>query len=62
MLEGGSRSIEEVPDPVFAEKTLGDGAAIEPDDCVITAPCNGIITAVMSETKHAVGIDRKSKH
>ena len=48
--------IEEVPDPVFAEKTLGDGAAIEPDDCVITAPCNGIITAVMSETKHAVGI------
>ncbi len=48
--------IEEVPDPVFAEKTLGGGVAIEPEENVITSPCDGTVTVVMEESKHAVGI------
>lgn len=48
--------IEEVPDPVFAEKTLGGGVAIEPEENVITSPCDGTVTVVMEDSKHAVGI------
>lgn len=48
--------IENVKDPVFSEKMLGDGLAIEPMDEVIVAPCSGVISTVMAESKHAVGI------
>ena len=32
--------LEKVPDAVFSQKTLGEGAAIMPEDGLVTAPCD----------------------
>jgi sugar PTS system EIIA component len=47
--------LEEVPDPVFAEKMMGDGVAIEPSDDTIVSPIDAEIVQVF-ETKHAIGL------
>lgn len=47
--------IENVNDPVFSSKMMGDGFAIKPQENVISAPCDGIITMIF-DTKHAFGI------
>ncbi len=47
--------IEEVPDPTFAEKMLGDGVAIIPSDGVVVAPVDGEVISLFP-TKHAIGI------
>ena len=47
--------IEESPDPVFAEKILGDGVFIRPADGNVYAPIAGKIRLV-ADTKHAYGI------
>ena len=55
MISGEVIPIDEVPDPVFASKTLGDGIAIRPEENVITSPCDGVISMV-ADTGHAIGI------
>ncbi len=55
-LSGKIIPIEEVKDPVFSTKMLGDGLAIEPTDYTVFAPCDGIISMTMPDTKHAIGI------
>ena len=55
-LSGKVIPIEEVKDPVFSSKMLGNGLAIEPTSELIVAPCDGVISTVMAESKHAVGI------
>lgn len=52
--------IEEVNDGVFSEKMLGEGLAIEPTGNVILSPCDGVISSVMEDSKHAVGITAKN--
>lgn len=52
--------IEDVKDGVFSEKMLGDGLAIEPTENVIISPCDGVISSVMEDSKHAVGITAKN--
>ncbi len=47
--------LETVPDPVFADKVLGDGCAVLPTDGSIYSPVDGEISTV-AETKHAYGI------
>jgi PTS system glucose-specific IIA component len=47
--------IENVPDPVFSEKMMGEGIAVIPTEGKIHAPVNGTIIQV-APTKHAVGI------
>src|SRR5436190_23092782 len=32
---------ERVPDPVFAQKLVGDGLSIDPTDAILRAPCAG---------------------
>lgn len=44
--------ITEVPDEVFAQKMLGDGAAVLLEDGTVYAPADGIIVSV-AETLHA---------
>ena len=56
MANGRSVAIEDVPDEVFATKMMGDGIAVIPDEGKIYAPCNGTISMVMDNTKHALGI------
>lgn len=55
-ISGKVISIEETPDPVFAQKVMGGGVAIEPVEEVLVAPCDAEVTVVMEDTKHAVGI------
>lgn len=53
-LSGTVVALEEVPDPVFSEKALGDGAAILPEDGKIYSPVNGTIVSIAA-TNHAYG-------
>ena len=48
-------SLEEVKDPTFSQKLLGDGFAVEPVDGTVKAPVDGNVSVVF-ETGHAVGI------
>ncbi|PLT34963.1 PTS glucose transporter subunit IIA [Bacillus sp. V5-8f] len=48
--------LEDVPDPVFSEKMMGDGLAIEPAEGVVVAPVNARVLQVFP-TKHAVGLE-----
>lgn len=48
-------AITEVPDPVFAQKMMGEGVAIQLTDETIVAPCDGTITLI-PDTKHAFGM------
>ncbi|MDY0406830.1 PTS glucose transporter subunit IIA [Virgibacillus sp. 179-BFC.A HS] len=47
--------LEEVPDPVFSEKMMGEGIAIIPSDGTIISPVDGEVVQVPA-TKHAVGL------
>lgn len=52
---GRLRSIEDVPDPVFAKKVLGDGFAVEPSDGDFVAPMAGELI-LLADTLHAFAI------
>lgn len=54
-LTGIIKPLEEVSDPVFSEKMMGDGIAIEPTEGEVVAPVNGEVVQVFP-TKHAVGL------
>ena len=53
-LTGKAVPLEQVPDPVFSEKVLGDGVAIIPEDGRLVSPVDGQIESV-AETGHAYG-------
>ncbi len=53
-LNGTAAALEQVPDPVFSEKVLGDGCAVIPSDGKIYAPVDGEISSI-AETNHAYG-------
>lgn len=40
-LSGVVYPLERIPDPVFAQKLVGDGISIDPTDSVLCAPCPG---------------------
>jgi PTS system D-glucosamine-specific IIC component len=54
-VKGEIREITEVPDPVFAEKMMGDGFAIIPSEGTIVSPVDGKIVNLFP-TKHAINI------
>lgn len=47
--------LENVNDPTFAQKVLGDGFAVEPSNGIIKAPADGCVEMAY-ETGHAVGM------
>ncbi|ADH60281.1 PTS system, glucose subfamily, IIA subunit [Thermoanaerobacter mathranii subsp. mathranii str. A3] len=47
--------IEDVPDPVFSQKMVGDGVALEPTEGIVYSPVNGTIIQLFP-TKHALGL------
>ncbi len=57
-LTGTVRTMEEVPDPVFSQKMMGDGVAIEPSEGQVVSPVEGEIISLFP-TKHAIGIRSK---
>jgi glucose-specific phosphotransferase system IIA component len=52
--------IEDVPDPVFAEKMLGDGVALHPTEGMALAPIDGKIT-VLHSSGHAFAIQAENE-
>ncbi len=52
-LTGWALPLEEVPDPVFAQRMAGDGIGIDPTGDVLYAPCEGQIFP-MPGSKHAL--------
>lgn len=58
-LKGKLIPITEVPDQVFAEKMMGDGFAIIPEEGLVVSPANGKILNVFP-TKHAIGMQSES--
>jgi phosphoenolpyruvate-protein phosphotransferase len=52
-LSGWSTPLDEVPDPVFAGRMLGEGLAVDPTDGTLHAPCDGQIIA-LPDSRHAV--------
>lgn len=54
-MTGEVKEISAVPDPVFAEKMMGDGFCVEPADGKVLAPVDGELVNLFP-TKHAVGI------
>lgn len=57
-IKGKVIAIEEVPDPVFAQKMMGDGCAIVPEDGKVYAPFDATVEMI-APTKHAVGLKSK---
>ncbi len=55
-INGKVISLDEVPDPVFSDRVLGDGCAIIPEDGKIYSPVNGKISSI-ADTFHAYGIE-----
>ena len=55
-LTGNAVPLTDVPDPVFAEKMVGDGIAILPTSNQVLAPCDGKVVQIFP-TNHAVGIE-----
>jgi phosphoenolpyruvate-protein phosphotransferase len=53
---GWLRRLEAVPDPVFAQRMLGDGIAIDPLEGVLRAPCDGRVIAIAGSA-HAITIE-----
>ncbi|MEY3330626.1 MAG: hypothetical protein RLZZ115_3511 [Cyanobacteriota bacterium] len=52
-LSGHILPIEQVPDPVFAQKMVGDGISIDPVSQVLIAPCDGEVIQ-LHPSYHAV--------
>ncbi len=52
-IKGWVSPLDEVPDPVFAERILGDGVAIDPTGATVHAPCDAVIVSV---ARHAVAL------
>ena len=52
-LDGVILPLEQVPDPVFAQKMVGDGVSLDPLSQVLVAPCPGTVTQ-LHRAGHAV--------
>ena len=53
--DGWCTSLDEVPDPVFAGRMLGDGLAVDPLSGRLLAPCNGVIIGLPA-SGHAISL------
>lgn len=51
---GRAVPLDQVPDPVFSQKIIGDGAAVIPEDGKIVSPVDGEVASV-APTLHAYG-------
>ncbi|TCS35676.1 phosphoenolpyruvate--protein phosphotransferase [Reinekea marinisedimentorum] len=58
-IEGLVVPIEAVPDPVFAQKMVGDGLAIDPTSDILVAPFDGTVSQIQ-KTGHAITLKHAS--
>lgn len=53
--DGQVINIEDVKDPVFSQRVMGDGFAVEPENGKIVSPLAGKVSSIFP-TKHALGL------
>lgn len=58
-VDGTFVPLNEVADPVFSQKMMGEGFGIQPTSSEIYAPIKGTITTIF-QTKHAIGLTSPS--
>ena len=58
-LAGWVTPLSDVPDPVFAERMLGDGVAIDPIGDTLFAPCDGKVLT-LNAARHALSLRHKN--
>ncbi|WNG23606.1 phosphoenolpyruvate--protein phosphotransferase [Cystobacter fuscus] len=51
-IAGWATPLEEVPDPAFAQRMVGDGIAVDPTSSELRAPCEGVVVSVHA-SRHA---------
>ncbi|PTJ93293.1 PTS glucose transporter subunit IIA, partial [Staphylococcus simulans] len=54
-ISGEYVKIEDIPDPVFAQKMMGDGFGVNPSEGVVVSPIEGKVDNIFP-TKHALGL------
>lgn len=54
-LDGVILPLEQIPDPVFSQKMVGDGPSIDPLSQLLLAPCDGTVTQ-LHRAQHAVNL------
>ena len=54
-LAGWVIPLDDVPDPVFSERMLGDGVAIDPTGDTLHSPCDGEVLT-MNAARHAISL------
>ena len=55
VVKGKTIPLEQVNDPVFSQKMMGDGIAFVPSDNTIYAPCDAEVM-MLADTLHAIGL------
>ena len=58
-ISGLAADLSTAPDEAFAEKMMGDGAVVTPEDAIVRAPEDGEVCFVF-DTKHAIGFMTES--
>ncbi|EHS59633.1 PTS system trehalose-specific EIIBC component [Paenibacillus sp. Aloe-11] len=53
-VRGNVMPLEQVPDPAFAERQMGQGIAVKPEAGQIVAPFSGKVIHIMMKSKHAL--------
>lgn len=59
-ISGKLLALEDVPDPAFAQKHMGEGFAVEPTEGKVFAPFDGEVAHMMNKSKHAVILAHES--
>jgi len=59
--KGTIKPITEAPDPVFAQKIMGDGFCIDPEEGAMFSPVKGVVSSIFP-TKHAIGITSENEN
>lgn len=54
-VQGAVIKLDDVPDPVFARRSMGDGFAVEPTDGTFSSPVDGELVMV-AKTLHAFAV------
>lgn len=54
-IRGEAVLLENIEDPMFSQKILGDGIAVKPAEGKVYSPADGTVSMI-ADTKHAIGI------
>lgn len=59
-ISGIMMGLEQVPDPAFAAKQMGEGISIEPAEGKVYAPFDAVVAHIMVKSRHAIILEHAS--